>query len=88
MLRLMISDKILSEVETQVTRSRVGGAIFAIEGLKEASKAMAFVPERTHLATRDEAIKIAEYYPAGLKVGSFVSVNARFATAAYPSAWD
>jgi hypothetical protein len=26
---------------------------------------MAFVPERAQLATRDEAIKIAEYYPGG-----------------------
>jgi hypothetical protein len=83
MLRLKISDKKLTEVETQVTRNRAEGAIFAIEDLKEASKAMAFVPDRTQLATRDEAIKIAEYYPAGLKVGSFVSVNAPFATDAY-----
>ena len=46
MLRLKISDKKLTEVETEVTRSRAEAAIFAIEGLKEASKAMAFVPER------------------------------------------
>ena len=34
-------------------------------------------------SSRAEAIKLAEYYPAGLEVGSFVTVNAPFAPDAY-----
>jgi len=41
------------------------------------------VPERAQLPSREDAINIAKYYPAGLKVGSFVEVNAPFAADAY-----
>ena len=34
-------------------------------------------------SSRAEAIKLAEFYPAGLEIGSFVAVNAPFAADAY-----
>ena len=34
-------------------------------------------------ASRAEAIRLAEFYPAGLEIGSFVTVNAPFAKDAY-----
>jgi hypothetical protein len=80
MLRLKVADQKITEVETQVTRPQPGRAPFAI---KTINPAMNVVPERSQLNSRSEAIKIAEFYPAGLKIGSFVEVNAPFAPDAY-----
>jgi hypothetical protein len=82
-LRLKIADKQISEVETLVTRSQKEGALFNITNLRTPRKDMTFAPDRSQLPSREEAIRLAEYYPAGLKVGSFVSVDAPFATDAY-----
>ncbi len=83
MLRMKVADKKITEIETQVTRSRAEGAIFNIDALQTAGKAMNMVPEKAQLSKREDAIKIALFYPAGLKVGSFVEVNAPFAADAY-----
>ena len=83
MLRLKVADKKITEVETQVTRSKGEGAIFNIANIKTVSKGMNLTPERSQLNSRADAIKIAEFYPAGLKIGSFVDVDAPFATDAY-----
>ncbi|HEY7335573.1 MAG TPA: hypothetical protein VH639_11865 [Bryobacteraceae bacterium] len=82
-LRLKIADKKIAEVETQVTRSRQDGAIFNIDAIQTPSQAMNLAPARAQLNSREDAIKIAESYPAGLKIGSFVSVDAPFAPNAY-----
>src|SRR5439155_15495576 len=82
-LRLKIVDEKITEVETQVTRKQSEGAIFAIDALQTTNKAMNLVPDRSQVASRAEAIRIAEFYPAGLKIGSFVEVDAPFAPDAY-----
>jgi hypothetical protein len=82
-LRLKVADKKITEVETQLTRSRAEGAIFTIDAIQTPSKAMNLAPERAQLNSRDDAIKAAMAYPAGLKIGSFVEVNAPFASDAY-----
>jgi hypothetical protein len=82
-LRLKVADKKITEVETQVTRNRDQGAIFNIDTIQAVSKGMNLVPERAQLNSREDAIKIAEFYPAGLKIGSFVTVDAPFASDAY-----
>jgi len=83
MLRLTIANRMISEVETQGTRSQKEGAIFAIEDLKATNAAMTAAVEPAKRASRAEAIRLAEYYPAGLETGSFVAVNAPFAADAY-----
>jgi len=83
MLRLKVADKKIVEVETQTTRSRAEGAIFSIDALQTAGKTMNLAPERAQLNSREDAIKAALFYPAGLKIGSFVEVNAPFASDAY-----
>ena len=83
MLRLKVADRKITEVETQLTRSRAEGAIFSIEALQTAGKAMNLAPERAQLNSREDAIKAALFYPAGLKIGSFVEVNAPFSPDAY-----
>jgi hypothetical protein len=83
MLRLKVAGKKITEVETQVTRTKAEGGLFALDALKTTGKAMSFVPEKSQLPSREEAIRIAQFYPAGLKVGSFITVDAPFAADAY-----
>ena len=83
-VRLKIADKKISEIETMVTRNRTDGAIFAPENLKEPQAAMNVVPTAAQKMSRAELIRIAEFYPTGLKVGgSFDAVKAPFAPDAY-----
>jgi hypothetical protein len=82
-LRLKITGKKITEVETQVTRTQKEGALFALDSLQTAGAVMSAAPERSQLMPRDEAIKVAKFYPAGLKIGSFVKVDAPFAPDAY-----
>jgi hypothetical protein len=83
MLRLKIKDRKIAEVEAQVTRNKTEGSLFNTEALKAASSAMLVKPDEAQRNSREEAIKIAELYPAGLKAGSFVTVNAPLAAKAY-----
>lgn len=82
-LRLKIASGKISEVETQVTRNKTEGSLFNTDALKSPSGAMLWVPGESQRNSREEAIRIAELYPAGLKAGSFVSVDAPFADDAY-----
>src|SRR3954447_14489140 len=83
MLRLKVVDRNIAEVETQVTRSQKEGAIFAVDGLQTPNAAMLKPVGPAARSSRAEAIKLAEFYPAGLETGSFVAVNAPFAADAY-----
>jgi len=82
-VRLKLASGKISEIDTTVVRNQAEGMIFRPEELKSASPAMNLTPERSQLNTRDEMIKLALLYPAGLKVGSFVKVDAQFAPDAY-----
>ncbi len=82
-LRLKIADRKITEVETQVTRKQSEGAIFAIDALQTPGPVMSSVPDKSQLMPRDAAIKVAQFYPAGLKIGSFITVDAPFAPDAY-----
>lgn len=82
-LRLKVADRKITEVETQVTRAQKEGGIFETKALQTPGKAMSAVPPRAQLASREEAVRLAQFYPAGLKIGSFTSVDAPFAPDAY-----
>ena len=83
-LRLKIVNKQLTEIETMVTRNQAEGAIFNIEGLPVARPEMNVVPDKSQLMSRADLIRIAEFYPAGLKVGgTFEAVHAPFAPDAF-----
>jgi hypothetical protein len=83
MLRLKVVSKKITEVETQVTRSQKEGAIFAVDALQSPNAAMIMPLDPSTRSSRAEAIRLAEFYPAGLEVGSFVTVDAPFAPDAY-----
>ena len=83
-LRLKIVDKKLTEIETMVVRSMEEGRIFTINNLTTPRAAMNVVPDAAQKMSRAELIRIAEFYPLGLKVGgTFDAVNAPFAPEAY-----
>jgi hypothetical protein len=82
-LRLKVADGKIAEAETQVTRNKAEGSIFKPEALVSSSAAMTFTPAPSQRNSREDMIKIAEHYPAGLKAGSFVTVDAPFAPDAY-----
>src|SRR3984957_17518767 len=82
-LRLKVSNKKITEIETMVTRTQKEGALLKEDALQAADTNMAAVPEKSQLPSREDAIRIAKFYPAGLKIGSFVTVDAPFAPDAY-----
>lgn len=82
-VRLKIAGGMISEMETMVTRTQKEGGLFSLAGLESPSKEMAVTPEPSQRASREEAIRMAQFYPAGLKIGSFVTVDAPFAPDTY-----
>lgn len=82
-VRLKVDDGKITEIETQVTRTQKEGGLYNLKGLQAPRKAMSQVPERSQLMSREDAIKTAQFYPAGLKIGNFATVDAPFASDAY-----
>jgi hypothetical protein len=83
-VRLKVVGDKLTEVELVATRSAAEGLIFNIDGLSAPSEAMNYAPRPEQLSTRDEAIKAALHYPAGLNAAkTFADVDAPFAADAY-----
>jgi hypothetical protein len=79
----VVADK-LTELELVATRSTAEGLIFNIDGLGTPSEAMNYAPRPEQLSTRDDAIKAALHYPAGLNAAkTFADVDAPFALGAY-----
>lgn len=82
-VRMKIEGEEITEIETLATRSRSEGSLFRIDGVERATAAMNHVPKPSQLNTREEMIRIALLYPAGLEAGSFVTVDAPFTPDAY-----
>ena len=82
-VRLKVVDDKISEIETMAVHNKEEGMIFNPDNLKTVSDRMRLVPDPSRLNTRDEMIKIASKYPAGLRAGSFVKVDAQMAEDAY-----
>ena len=81
-LRLKVADRKITEVETQVTRTQKEGALFVLDTLQTPGP-MSTPLEKAQRSSREDLIKAALSYPAGLKIGSFVKVDAPFASDAY-----
>src|SRR6516165_3192351 len=78
-VRLKVVGDKLTEVELVATRSAAEGLIFNIDGLSAPSEVMNYAPRPEQLSTRDEAIKAALHYPAGLNAAkTFADVDAPF----------
>jgi hypothetical protein len=83
LLRMKVLDREITEVETMVVRSREEGVIFLPDAFTTATAAMNVMPAPAQRNTREEAIRIAGLYPAGLRAGSFITVDVPFAADAY-----
>ena len=82
-VRLKIADKKITEIESMAVHGQKEGMLFDTSNLQTASKMMVSFPDKAQLGTREEMIKAALTYPAGLKIGSFVKVDSPMATDAY-----
>lgn len=82
-LRLKIVDKKITEIETMAVHGQKEGMLFNIDNLKTASKMMTSEPDKAQMNSREDMIKMALTYPAGLKIGSFVKVDSPMAPDAY-----
>ncbi len=82
-MRLKIVSKEIAEIETMAVRNQEEGMLFNPENLQTITETMAYVPNKTERNSREKAIKMAETYPAGLKIGSFVKVDSPMAPNAY-----
>lgn len=82
-IRLKVEEGRITEVESTVVRSQEEGMIFRPEAVTEASAAMNVTPPPDQRNSREEMVELALRYPEGLRVGSFVTADARFAPEAY-----
>jgi len=82
-MRLKIVDNKIGEIETMAVRGQKEGMLFNPQNLQTVSKMMTYVPNTAERNSREDAIRIAVTYPAGLKVGSFVKVDSPMAPDAY-----
>jgi hypothetical protein len=82
-VRLKIEGEKITELETVATRSRTDGSIFNIDGVLNTTAEMNYAPKKAQLNSREEMIRIALLYPAGLEAESFVKVDAPFLPEAY-----
>jgi hypothetical protein len=82
-LRLRVFGLALAEVETMVVRNRQEGILFQPDAFKTPNPGMAYVPQPSELNTREEMIRIATMYPAGLRAGSFMNPDVPMSNDAY-----
>ena len=82
-LRLKVFGLAISEVETMVVRNRQEGVLFQPDAFKTPNPGMAYEPKTSELNTREEMIRIASLYPAGLRAGSFLDPDVPMSTDAY-----
>jgi hypothetical protein len=82
-LRLKVFGLAISEVETMVVRNRQEGVLFQPDAFKTPNAGMAYEPKKSELNTREEMIRIASLYPAGLRAGSFLNPDVPMSDDAY-----
>ncbi len=78
-----VVDRRITQLETMVTHNRAEGVIFDLDSLEKKASPMGAIVPAAQRTPHDEAIRIAELYPAGLKGGSFVTAGVPFAADAY-----
>jgi len=82
-VRMKLEAEKITELETIATRGRADGTLFNIDGVEHTTAAMNYAPKKSQLNSREEMIRIALLYPAGLEAESLVKVDAPFTAEAY-----
>jgi hypothetical protein len=81
--RLAVEDREITEIETMVVRGSDEAMLFDVSALDKPSAAFTTMPPKDALDSREDMIEIAQRYPEGLRIGSFVAAEAPFAPGAY-----
>jgi hypothetical protein len=81
--RLKVADRKITEIETMVVRGPDEAMLFSLDALDRPSAAFTMLPRQDQLMSRDDMVDLALRYPEGLRLGSFVKADARFAPGAY-----
>jgi len=82
-VRLTVVNRKVTEIESMVVRSREEGVLFQPDGFKAPNSGMAHVPAAAERNTRDDLVRVASFYPAGLRAGSFVNPDVPMSSDAY-----
>jgi hypothetical protein len=82
-VRLKVVNRKVTEIESMVVRSREEGVLFQPDGFKAPNPGMAHVPTAAERNTRDDLVRVASLYPAGLRAGSFVTPDVPMSSDAY-----
>jgi hypothetical protein len=82
-IRIQMKGRKIAGVESMVVRSREEGMIFNVDSIVKPSPAMNVTPTAAQRDSRADMEKLALLYPEGLRVGSFVKADTRFADGAY-----
>jgi hypothetical protein len=78
-----VVDRKIVLLETLVAHNVKEGVLFDIDNLQKKASSMGAIVPPPKRTPRDEAVRTAELYPAGLKAGSFVAVDVPFGSDAY-----
>ena len=81
--RLKVVDRKITEIETMVVRSQAESMLFAPANLVTPNAVMTYAPQASERMPRDQMVAIASRYPAGLRLGSFVTADVPFSPIAY-----
>ena len=83
-LRLKVAaDGKLAEIETLVTHNATDGRLFALDGVKQVRPNASVTPTAAQRMPRDQMVRTAMFYPAGLTIGDFAKADTPFASDAY-----
>jgi hypothetical protein len=82
-VRLKVANRRITEIEMMVVRSRAEGVLFQPDNFKTPNAGMAYVPAAAERNTRDDLVRIASLYPAGLRAGSFLNPDVPMSDDAY-----
>ncbi len=82
-LRLKVADGKLTEIETLVTHSATDGRLFQLDGVKQVHANASATPPAGQRMSREEMVRTAMFYPAGLIIGDFAKADTPFAADAY-----
>jgi hypothetical protein len=82
-VRLKVVNRTITEIESMVVRSREEGVLFQPDNFKMPNAGMAYVPGTSERNTRDDLVRVATLYPAGLRAGSFLNPDVPMSPDAY-----
>jgi len=82
-VRLKVVNRRITEIESMVVRSREEGVLFQPDNLQTPNAGMTYVPTPAERNSREDLVRIASLYPAGLRAGSFLNPDVPMSDDAY-----